>query len=300
MNIQKYILTDSSAAEDTSFSLLPPSGIFDWWDTNVTNEIYISTHRRDWWNSCRVVAEQLADCERIIDVGVGDGHTFWQIISVASKLDIYQVKELALLEPSAQGLQRAAYRCSQLPVGSITLYQGIFKQFMDAWDTDPAAIGAPKQYDALYAGHVNYYLGKQGIADEKETYFSSLNSIMKLARKAIIMTVPRESDYYKTVPNPFGEYVYTDVVTDHYLSQGYKVEVLDTPMRFYVDHINDSKHEAIMLWKFFSNTEQQPSDEQLQEFISNVNEIKDNEGNINFKDQIVVITGEASSRPIGS
>lgn len=285
--IYKYDLADLSSEK---VSVVPPTGEFDWWDVNVTNEIYLSTHRQDWWDSCRTVARLLADCESVIDLGVGDGHTFWQIISVASTFENYRVKELGLLEPSGQGLQRAAYRISQLPIESAALYQGTFAELMDAWEKYPKGIAAPERYDAVYAGHVNYYLGKQGVADSEEAYFAALSSIMKIGRKAVIMTVPRESDYYKTVPNPFGEYVYSEVVANYYRSEGYEVEVLDTPMRFYVNHIYDSPHEAALLWKFFSDTERHPSDEELRRFIANVDAIKDPEGNINFKDQVVVVT----------
>ncbi len=264
-----------------------PNPSFDWWDERVTNEIYLSTNRPDWWRFCKAVAGLLADGENVLDVGTGDGHTFWQIISVASALPSYRINSLFLLEPNESGLRRAMRRCSQLPVERIVPYRSSFADFAAAWERNPERLDAPKQFDKLFAGHVNYYLA--GTPNNESSYRAALDAMAAMAETLVIVTAPRDGDYYKMVPNPFGEYVYSDVVAEHYRSRGLRVEVTEMPMRFYIDHVNQSRHEAAVLWQFFSNTERKPSEAELEEFVANANKTKDRNRDINFKDQILVI-----------
>ncbi len=265
---------------------------FDWWSERVTNEIYLSTHRADWWKFCGIVAELLAPQENMIDVGTGDGHTLWQIVSHASTMDTFRIKRIDLLEPSGAGLHCAVRRCCELPTFSFSAYQARFDQFVDYQRRHVETGQIPRQYDALFASHVNYYLGAADTVQGRGRYFAALDAMTDLARTVILVTAPRESDYYKMVSNPFGNYVYSAVVAAHYRSRGFQVEVTGTTMRFYVEHVNQSRHEAVVLWKFFNNTERQPTNAELSAFITNANRVKDGDGNINFRDDILVVTAQ--------
>jgi hypothetical protein len=261
---------------------MPNTNGFDWWDEHVTNEIYLSTHRADWWKFCGVIAALIAPHENVIDIGTGDGHTLWQIISSASALPQFRVNHLTLVEPNESGLRRAIHRCCELPVRSVSPYRMRFEQFASGWRDCVKR----EKYDVLFASHVNYYLGT------KSAYRAALDAMTEIARTVILVTGPRTSDYYKVVRNPFGNYVYSDVVAAHYRSRGLLVKRIGTTMRFYVEHVNQSRHEAIVLWKFFNNTERQPTDVELARFIANTNRVKDGDGNINFRDDILVATAQ--------
>lgn len=39
-------------------------GAFDWWQRNVTNEIYLNTHRADWWKACLIVGDLIGTQKR--------------------------------------------------------------------------------------------------------------------------------------------------------------------------------------------------------------------------------------------
>jgi len=107
----------------------------------------------------------------------------------------------------------------------------------------------------------------------------------------ILMTAPKDSDYYKVVSkNPFGKEAFSENVVDFYRSKGYSVKSISTPMRFYVAHAEQSPHEATILWKFFHDTEEQPTKSALDSFIKRLRTVMDKEGNIDFKDKLIVIT----------
>jgi hypothetical protein len=259
---------------------------FDWWDQNVTSEIYINTDRSDWWECCDALGEIIKDAHSLIDIGGGDGHTLWQILSVAFGKGA-KIQEVSFVDPSPIALKRARKRLEQFSLQSLKLYQGTLEKI------GPRLLArAKKPYDMLFAGHANYYFGKQvGGKKSKTTYEKALQMLPKLGQTVIIMTAPRDSDYYRVVSkNPFGDYVYSEAVAELYRSRGYRVRIVKTPMKFYVAHAHQSKHEAIVLWKFFNDTERMPSHAELHHFLRQLSSTEDLKGTINIKDQLVIVT----------
>lgn len=88
---------------------------YDWWDKNVTNEIYLNTHREDWWEACDIVGELIKSARSLIDVGGGDGHTLWQVLSVAKGKGA-DFEKVVFVEPSASGLLQAERRLRQIGI----------------------------------------------------------------------------------------------------------------------------------------------------------------------------------------
>jgi hypothetical protein len=261
-------------------------GEFDWWEQNVTSEIYINTHRSDWWKACEKIAELIQNSRSLIDVGGGDGHTLWQILSATLSRGA-RLNTVAFVEPSAAALKLAKQRLEQLPIRQLKLYKGTLESL-------GSKLLADKSYDVLYAGHANYYFGKQtGGRYSLEKYQKSLTLLPRLARTVLVMTVPKKSDYYQVVSkNPFSEWVYSEAVVQFYRSRGYTVRVIKMPMRFYVAHAQQSKHEAIILWKFFHDTSLEPSAKELSQFLSRLSKKTDTSGHINFMDELVVVSGK--------
>lgn len=259
---------------------------YDWWDTNVTNEIYLNTHRKDWWRACNIVGELIKDAKSLIDVGGGDAHTLWQVLSVA-KGKGSAIREVVFVEPSASGLRQAARRLDQLGISSIRLRRGTLES------EGAGLISARKKpFDVLYAGHVNYYFGKEAHGRvNRERYERMLEMLPRLGRTAIIMTAPKESDYYKVVEqNPFSNLAYSQFVADFFKKKGYDVQRIDTPIRFFVAHAFASEHEATMLWRFFNDTQDMPTKTQLQRFLKRLKAVMDASGHLNIKDQLIVVS----------
>jgi|GEM_PF-5165485 len=261
-------------------------GAFDWWQRNVTNEIYLNTHRADWWKACMIVGDLIKSAKTLIDVGGGDGHTLWQILSVAMGKGA-QFSEVTFVEPHKAGLEQAQRRLRQLNIGAVVLHRGTLeskgKEILDT---------RIEPFDVLYAGHVNYYFGKdtRGRVDH-ERYEAMLEMLPKLGKTAIIMTAPKESDYYKLVEkNPFSERAYSEFVVDFFKKKGFDVKNIDTPIRFYVAHALLSEHEAVMLWRFFNDSQRMPTGAELQAFRSKLRLIMDESGHVNIQDQLVVVT----------
>lgn len=261
---------------------------FDWWQNNVTNEIYLNTHREDWWRACDIVAGFIKDAKSFIDVGGGDGHTLWQILSVAQEKGA-NIQEVTFVEPSKSGLQQAERRLGQFQFKKVELHEGTLET------EGERLLAARKQpYDVLYAGHVNYYFGKEAHGRVDRTrYEKMLEMLPKLGKKVILMTAPKDSDYYKLVEkNPFSDLAYSGYVVDFFKNKGYLVDLIDTPIRFYVAHALKSKHEAVVLWRFFNDTQEMPSHAQIEDFRAKVHIAMDKTGHVNIKDQLVVVSGK--------
>lgn len=259
---------------------------FDWWDWNITSEIYLNTERSDWWRACKTLARLMAQAKTIIDIGGGDGHTLWQILSVAKK-NGSRIKKVTFIEPSRSALRLAGKRLKQLSIPSLELIKGTLETV-----GSKIVNTTKKPYDCLYAGHVNYYFGKQsGGKYNLQRYYESLELLPKIARTVIIMTAPQNSDYYKVVlHNPFTKHAYSEAVTAFYRSRKYKVRIIKTPVRFYVNHALESPEEAVVLWKFFNDTERMPNNSEIKKFIKKLSIRKDRSGHINFKDQLLIIS----------
>ena len=259
---------------------------FDWWQNNVTNEIYINTHREDWWGACDVVGDLIKHAKSFIDVGGGDGHTLWQILSVA-KAKGAKIQDVTFVEPSKSGLEAARRRLAQFRFKNVELHRGTLES-----KGERLLSMRKKPYDVLYAGHVNYYFGKEarGRVDPMR-YESMLATLPKLGKKVILMTAPEDSDYYKLVDkNPFGDVAYSGYVVDFFKKKGYKVELIDTPIRFYIAHALKSEHEAMILWRFFNDTQEKPTREQIATLRAKVRAAVDSTGHVNIKDQLVVVS----------
>ena len=259
---------------------------FDWWQNNVTNEIYLNTHREDWWRACDIVGELVKNAKSLIDVGGGDGHTLWQILSVAKQKGA-AIQEVTFVEPSTSGLAQAARRLQQFQFKKIELHQGTLES-----EGKRLLATRKESYDVLYAGHVNYYFGKEAHGHvDRERYEKMLEMLPKLGKTVILMTAPEDSDYYKLVEkNPFSDFAYSGYVVDFFENIGYAVKLIDTPIRFYVAHALKSEHEAVVLWRFFNDTQEIPSGAQLEEFLGRVKSVMDETGHVNIKDQLVVVS----------
>lgn len=260
---------------------------FDWWDAHLTNELYLLTNRQDWWHMCKEIASLLAGGRSILDIGTGDGHTLWQILSFASSLPEYREPSLYIVEPSWTGLERAKKRCKKLPVEQVICYSGGFDKLVRTHRS--RFFPMPDKFSRVFGCHVNYYLAKGVDKDRNRKYFETLDTLAAMAETLVLVTAPRESDYYRVVDNPFGDYVYSDVLMEYYRSRGFHVDYKEFPMRFFVDHVNYSIHEAELLWKFFNDTERTPEHHEILEFIGRINEIKDADGNICFRDHVITI-----------
>jgi ubiquinone/menaquinone biosynthesis C-methylase UbiE len=245
---------------------------YSWWLDRVTSEIYLNTNRHDWWRACKIISEELKGCHSLIDIGTGDGHTLWQILSVALK-DGTKINKVVSVEISSKGIELAKKRLEDLGLGSVSYFNGSFEDFI-----------SEEKYDVLYAGHVNYYLGKN-----YEEYENMIKKMCRVGKKVILMTAPKTSDYYKVVENPFQPFVTTEETCKILDRLGVKYKVIDTPIRFFVNHAFMSKHEMVLLWKFFKNTMLDPSDFDLCLFESRLKEVVDENGFINFQDQLIII-----------
>lgn len=255
---------------------------YDWWNAHVTSEIYLNTHRADWWKACMAVARELAGAKSILDVGTGDGHTLWQVLSLSTAESTDSVS-VDLIEPDSVGLMRALKRLRGIERVRV-------KGRADCTARQRLQIPrARERYDVLFAGHVNYYLGGVCRPEARQTYFRQLDILAESARKLVFMSVPSSSDYYKVVENPFGTHVFAEEMVRHFCSSGRHVRVVDIPIRFYVAHAQLSPHEAVLVWKFFSNTEREPDSSEMQQFISRLEAVTDTEGYMNFRDQLVIV-----------
>ncbi len=254
---------------------------FDWWENNVTSEIYLNTNRRDWWKACEKVSKELDDARTLVDIGGGDGHTLWQIISRIKNLNL---QKLLFLEPSQIGIKRAILRLSEFKqvqknfkIGNL---ETNFKYLSNLFSKEKT--------DVLFAGHVNYYFGK---SSKKDTYEKCLEFLPTIANKVLIMTAPETSDYYKILNrNPFSEKVYSEYVVNFYKQKGFKVRKIKIPIRFFVAHIYNSESEAKLLYKFFNDTQTEPSKDQLKVFKEKIKVHMSKIGEINFKDELLIIT----------
>lgn len=144
----------------------------------------------------------------------------------------------------------------------------------------------------MYAGHVNYYFGKEAHGRvNKERYEHMLEMLPKLGHTAIIMTAPVESDYYKLIEeNPFSAFACSEFVADFFRKKGCNVSIVNTPIRFYVAHAFKSEHEAVVLWRFFNDTQEMPKKEQLEKFLNRVRAVIDATGHVNIKDQLIIVS----------
>jgi len=259
---------------------------FDWWQNNVTNEIYLNTHREDWWKACDIVGDLIKHAKSFIDVGGGDGHTLWQILSVAQGKGA-DIQEVTFVEPSASGLEQAARRLKQFQFKNVELLEGTLET-----EGEKLLEARKHQHDVLYAGHVNYYFGKEAHGRvDRDRYEKMLAMLPKLGKTVIIMTTPEDSDYYKLVEkNPFSALAYSEYVVDFFKNRGYSVKLVDTPIRFYVSHALRSEHEAIVLWRFFNDTQKMPDYTQIEDFRTKVRNAMDETGHVNIKDQLVVVS----------
>jgi hypothetical protein len=256
---------------------------FDWWDRNVTSEIYLNTNRRDWWKACLRIAEEFKGISSMVDIGGGDGHTLWQILSCVQK---HKFKSLLFLEPSKIGIKNANHRLSGCgftkQIFKVGILENNFKYLKDLYSKERA--------DILYLGHVNYYFGNNA---KNEQYEKTLEFLPSITKKMLIMTAPSSSDYYKILKkSPFGEKVFSEYVYSFYLKKGYRVKRVRMPIRFFVKHIFVSELEAAMLYKFFNDTQNEPSNSELNDFKTRVKLIMDKNGEINFKDELLIVEGK--------
>jgi hypothetical protein len=260
---------------------------FDWWEQNVTSEIYLNTERHDWWKACDVLAKLFGSAHSLVDIGGGDGHTLWQVLS-AAYANGAKFKEILFVEPSAVALKRAHARLSQLKA-PVRYMRGTLEKF-----GEKIARNRKEKFDMLYAGHVNYYFGKQAGGDiSVQAAHKALALLPRLAKTIVIMTAPKHSDYYKVVDrNPFSKLAYAEAVERFYRSRGYAVRSIPTPIRFYVAHAHQSPHEAAVLWKFFNDSEVAPTAPELKRFLVRLKSKQDKNGYINFKDRLVVVSGQ--------
>ncbi len=256
---------------------------FDWWNT-VTTEMYLNTNRQDWWFACEKLASEILGVESLLDVGSGDGHTLWQILSVAANLGGH-IKNVTTLEPSLVALERAQIRLNRLSLEKSHALNGPFG------NAGEVLIEQKIHFDVLTVIHANYHFGKTLRTVDVERYYFELSLLPRLAKKVVIMTTSGKSDYYKMLEHdPFGPHVYAESVVEFYQSRGFTVQVIDAQMRFYVAHALLCPDEAKLLWQFFNDSSRFPSAEELKSFKQKVAQYMDQEGNINFRDKIIVVT----------
>lgn len=260
---------------------------FDWWNSHVTSEIYLNTHRKDWWRACDMLAQELLEARSLLDVGTGDGHTLWQILSLINARGS-RINDVAVIEPSEIGIERALRRLSRLalPLQRINALQGPFGQYGEG------LLAELSHFDVLSSIHANYHFGKKsdGTVDVERYYFE-LALLPQLADKVVIMTTSGTSDYYNMIErDPFGPHAHAESVAKFYREKGFTVRVIDAPTRFFVAHALLSTDEARVLWAFFNDSSRNPSVDELINFGEKVSKFMDEEGYINFRDQIIVVS----------
>ena len=125
-----------------------------------------------------------------------------------------------------------------------------------------------RNYDALMTIHANYYWGKthNGWSDHK--YEDCIDKIDKISKQIFILGASKKSEYYDFVEhNPFPEHVHIENTRELLKSRGRNVVEIPVPMRFYIDDLKNDPFAARETWKFFNNTENEPTKRQLEKFV---------------------------------
>jgi hypothetical protein len=252
-------------------------GSYAWWDENLTSEIYLGTYRPDWWHACREISARLRGASSLIDIGTGDGHTIWQVLGTAAQT-YGRVKKVMLVEPNKKALRVARNRVAQLSIET-RCFNGTGEEYLVAHTRT--------RYDVATVLHANYYFGQ---GSGREVHIQTLSRIVRITRRTLVLTAPETSDYYAALRNnPFGEHVFAERIAESFSSSQFRVEVVDVPMRFYVQHVDHFDGEARLLWRFFNDTRSDPTRETLESFKSQLREVRDDAGYINFRDRLLVV-----------
>jgi hypothetical protein len=248
-----------------------------WTPERRTFEGYMRTDRHDWFDAVRLIVNEIGTAKRIIDIGSGDGHSTRQILARLQPEYLCDI-----LEPDPQGIAHSRAILKECSVGE--MHQETLHEFLRE---------TRKQYDIAMAIHSNYYWGCTDAGQTKfdrRQYDECLGGLVKIARKVLILTVPEDSDYNSVmIKPPFPEWTGTEHLVEHYRTIGMQPRIEPCHMKFYTGDIGEDESAAREVWKFFHNTERDPSRNELADFVSRAEAIQDERGNIDFKDELIVV-----------
>ncbi len=241
--------------------------MFDFWQKleRSTCEVYLRTHREDWFKAVEIIAKKLPE-GKLLDIGAGDLHSTRQILAQAP-----QVNSCDVLEPNISALPRAKTLAKYCPIGK--MYDDTLLDWMPT-----------THYDGIMAIHSNYYWGKSKKGYSDEQYHHCLEKILASTNTFILLGASKSSEYYDVVDNPFPEHVHIENTSDYLIKRGYEVEKIPTPMRFYVDDLRKDEFAMSEAWRFFNNSERTPTRVELQK----LSELLNDKTYLLFQDEILI------------
>jgi len=237
--------------------------------------IYVRAFREDWFEITKAIAKELVSQQKVLDVGSGEGHTTKQILDRIPNPYVCD-----LLEPNPDALATSIpFLKTENTTGKT--YCTTLKDF------NPEAV-----YDAVFTSHTNYYW-----ATDEADYQEQLEKFVNLCKpggKALILSLPSDSDFYKLSSRPlFPKFVFSEYLDDFYSKKGYQVKKRRFTMRFFVQDIIENPHllDAKTFYRFVENTLNVPSDDQAKEFVKRIKHNAKN-GYLDFKDELVLVNAK--------
>ncbi len=235
--------------------------------------IYVRASREDWFTIIKTLDSQLANHSNLLDVGSGEGHTTKQILD-----RLPNSYECDLLEPNPDALALSV------------LYLKVENRIRNTYCSTLKDFTPETKYDAVYTSHTNYYW-----APDEKSYQQQLLKFLDLSKpkgKALILTLPSDSDHYKIVLKPlFLDFVFSEYIEKFFLEKNFKVEKIRFQMRLFVGDILENSHllDAKVFYCFIHNTTELPSDKEARAFVDLMKKHAKN-GYLDFKDGLLTIT----------
>ncbi len=240
---------------------------------DVYENIYLRTFMEDWFTIVKFFAKELTGYRKIIDIGCGEGHTTKQILDRISG-----EYECDLLEPNKNALAN----------GKAFLFAE--NNIKDTYIKTLGVFQPTKKYDAVYTIHTNYYW-----SFTQKDFDNQLDKLIEMTSKegkAMILTLPEESDHYKIMLKQiYPKFNYSKYIINYYKNKGYKVRVKRFRMRMYVGDIlsTKSKFDLKSFYRFIHNTNIFPSNSEAGKFLTKVKKYQ-KKGYLNFKDELIIVS----------
>jgi len=241
---------------------------------SVYGNIYLRTFVEDWFKIVETMAKEIKG-EKLLDLGCGEGHTTKQILDRVKEKYICD-----LVEPNEFALNSAK--------SFLSFENKIGESYVDTL----ASFKPNKKYGTVFTSHTNYYW-----ASDEQEYKKQLDKATSLLDKGgrlLILTLPKDSDHYTIMlKQVYPTFNYSEYISNHYKSKGFKVKIIRFKMRMFVgDMLTNGKfYEVNNFYRFIHNTDETPKKEESKKFLSKLKKYQKG-GYLDFKDELIIVSKE--------